>query len=516
MTEAEEETTTITSLSRVLKGTGLIIVGTVISVILSFLTKILIARFYDVYEYGLYSLSFTILNIAGTVSLLGIQSYLPRLVSYEKPKNPDKAYTAISTAIGVVFISSMLVSAVIFVYAPTFARVLHAPQMTVALKVLVIGLPPMALMNILIAGSRGHGRAREMFYYNYLAYYSIYFILVAISSLLKLPVIYLFVFFTVTQISVLAALVIDSLSKRIIVPKPFNKEIARELVRYSIPLFISTVIGLVLTWSDTLMIGYFGNERLVGFYRAATPFARLLTLFVGAVSYMYLPIASEIYSLGDIRGFKRVYQVLSKWIFLATIPFFSLFFVYPGAVIGLVFGPKYYVAAEPLRILSIGFLIRATFGLANVSLIAIKDTEFIMYSTLGGAIANVLLNYFLIPLMGINGAAVATSISISMVVIMNLVRLLKKSGLHPFTTSFIKPIIISSLLIGAIMASGITTSSIWVALLILTAFLASYGILVVFSRSIEKEDIEILEKIERKLDISLEPLINFLRKHVES
>lgn len=65
-------------------------------------------------------------------------------------------------------------------------------------------------------------------------------------------------------------------------------------------------------------------------------------------------------------------------------------------------------------------------GLNGLSLVVIKESGFVMYSTLISAMVNVVLNVMLIPTYGIEGAAIATAISYFVTNVLNSFRLYQK------------------------------------------------------------------------------------------
>jgi len=69
-----------------------------------------------------------------------------------------------------------------------------------------------------------------------------------------------------------------------------------------------------------------------------TPLTKLLSIFLGCAGFIYRPLATALYAQGKIEELKRVYQVLTKWIFLATLSLVAMMFLFPEATIELFFG----------------------------------------------------------------------------------------------------------------------------------------------------------------------------------
>ncbi|WP_367883079.1 MATE family efflux transporter [Thermococcus peptonophilus] len=215
----------------------------------------------------------------------------------------------------------------------------------------------------------------------------------------------------------------------------------------------------------------------------------------------------------------RVYQILTKWVFLLTLPpIFAVMFLFPKATISFLFGEKYVSAAPALQILSLGgFMFHTFLGLNGMTLIVIGKPKLNM---VGGdtfaVVSNISLNLALIPpRYGMVGAAVATAVSYFVANVFRSYWLYKMTGIHPFSWNYVKPLGISFLLLGVLKWLNLDVEDIWHAIPVLVVFLAVYALLVLLSRSIDREDVELLLTVEKRLGINLGGRIKkILRKFV--
>ncbi|GAB6136350.1 oligosaccharide flippase family protein [Thermococcus prieurii] len=74
------------ALQKIARGTGIVFVGTVISMLLQFVSRAIIARHFSTSDYGVFNLALTVLSIALVVATLGLQSALPREVAFYRKK----------------------------------------------------------------------------------------------------------------------------------------------------------------------------------------------------------------------------------------------------------------------------------------------------------------------------------------------------------------------------------------------------------------------------------------------
>ena len=240
--------------------------------------------------------------------------------------------------------------------------------------------------------------------------------------------------------------------------------------------------------------------------------ARLIPIFLSSTGVLYTPIVTPLYAQGKIKEMGRVYQMITKWIFMLTLPLFSLMFLFPDATIRFFFGTKYVSAAPALQILALGFMFHTFLGLNGLSLLVIGKPKLNMIGNTFAVISNVLLNFLLIPSYGIVGAAVATAASYFVANVFRSFWLYMETKIHPFNRNYVKPLVISFVLLGVIKGLNLRVTSIWYAVPVLVVFLGVYALLVPLSRSIDREDVELLLAVEKRLGVDLTYLKRLLQR----
>ena len=285
------------------------------------------------------------------------------------------------------------------------------------------------------------------------------------------------------------------------------------LIGFSAPLAVTSIIALVMAWTDTVMLGYFYGSKVVGVYNVAVPIAKQLSMFLGFIAFIYGPFCSSLYARNKISEIGRIYQILTKWVMFGALPLFVIVFVFPKAVINILFGHDYLAAASALRILSFAFLINVMLGLNGYTLIVFGNTRFLFFAGLVGGTTNILLNYLLIPRYGMVGAAVASATAIIILNALYSFKLYISWGIHPFTTSYLKSILASLISIGIVsFLSSTIRVTIPVAVLFLLIFGFVYAMLLVIMRAFDEEDIVMVKKVGQKLDLPVEKWIKILKR----
>jgi O-antigen/teichoic acid export membrane protein len=293
----------------------------------------------------------------------------------------------------------------------------------------------------------------------------------------------------------------------------------RELLSFSLPLMLAVFMGSIMMWIDTLMLGYFRNAADVGVYNVAHPTAWLLCFIVAALSALFLPVITELYTRHKKGELEIVSKTVTKWVFYFNLPFLLLLIFFSKQILNVVCGPEYIAGYAALGILSFGFFVTSINMTSYHILNVLKRTKSIFCITAVCAAINVVLNIVLIPVWGINGAALASALTYIIMTILLIIRTWQIALILPFSkTQMFKSAVIGIISIVLIYVIGrvlFSTFTIYIFLLLGLAFLVLYALLLLVFGGIEKEDIEILRAIEKKSGVRSERLRNFIKKFIK-
>ena len=508
------------SLQKIAKGTGIVFTGTIIGLIIGFVGRVILIRYITQTEYGIYCLALVIISIFVTISTLGLSEGSTRYIAYFRGKKEEgKVRGIITSSIKIAFIASISLAVISFFISDFISTsVFHTPALSTPLKIFSIAIPFTVLINVFIAIFRGFDRVDAKVYFQDIlrpVLYLLFLIAVVLFGLSFLGVIFAYlVSIAITCI----AFVIYMLKKSplsIRSGSSVTNPMTKELLFFSVPLLAVSMLIMVMSWTDTLMLGYFKTPDVVGVYNAAQPLAHLLSMTLSSMSFIYIPIISQLYSKNLIAELKRSYIILTKWIFLVTLPIFFVLFLFPDVVLNLLFGSRYIGAAVALQILAFGYFLNICLGFTYNTLLVLGKTKFLMWTLVISAIINIILNMVLIPPMGIIGAAIASAFSLIVTKILSLIKLYRFFEVHPFTKNYLKITGISVVFLFVFyILRDLVIMSFWMFMVLFVLFLVSYGLLVVFTKSFDEEDIMILLAIEKRLGIDLTSIKRFLKRFV--
>lgn len=185
----------------------------------------------------------------------------------------------------------------------------------------------------------------------------------------------------------------------------YDRELLRQLIVYSAPLIMNDISWWFIHSSDKVMIEWMLSEEELGLYTVASKIPALINTFVNIFAQAWgISSIKEIESTNDLSYYSQVFKVYSMLSFGASVAFIAITKPFMTLYVG-----KDFITAwryVPLLLLAASFsAISAYYGSMFG---ALKKSVECMWSTLIGAIANVLLNYVFIRFIGTWGAIVGT------------------------------------------------------------------------------------------------------------
>jgi O-antigen/teichoic acid export membrane protein len=508
------------SLKTAVRGTSLVFLGMVSSVLLWFLTKILIIRYTTKEEFGLYSLLVAIVGIFSVISTLGLQEGVARYIavfSGEGKRNEAKGIAG--DAIVIAFLSSLCVFSLLLFFSGILSKyIFYKPELQPPLKIISFLIPFSVMVSVMNGMLRGHNIFNLKVYVDvgqplfFLVFLGIFF-LVGFSFI---SIIYAYVLSMVMVFFIAGFYTLKKVELSLFSLRFWGRK--KELLGFSIPVLAVSMLGVVLGWTDTLMLGRYTKAESVGIYNVSISLAKLLTFPLSAISFVLMPIAGEMYGRNQSAELGRIYQVLTKWIFSATFPIFFILFFFPEMTISFLFGERFTDASVPLRILAVCFLFNSFMGANGLLLLVMGLSKTLMKVSMFGVALNIGLNYLLIKRLGygIIGAAISTLISYIALNLLISWILYRRSRIHPLTWKYIKPIVSSSV-IGLFIYALVKSLPLylWMLPVYLLLFLCGYLLSILLTKSIDEEDIYIFETILGKLGVpqsATDSLLKFISR----
>nr|WP_299067739.1 polysaccharide biosynthesis C-terminal domain-containing protein [uncultured Allomuricauda sp.] len=214
----------------------------------------------------------------------------------------------------------------------------------------------------------------------------------------------------------------------------------KEILGYSFLIILGGSAAIILLEIDKVMINQFIKIENVAYYGVATYIATVIIVPARAMHQITYPLTAELLNSGNHFELETLYRKTSLTLFIAS----GILFV----LIILNIDDLYLLLPESYRD---GFSIIFLIGLAKVFDSLLGNNNSILYNSqyyktvlvfgICLALLTILLNFFLIPQFGLEGAALASFISIFIFNLAKLVFVKLKFGFLPFSKATIKVLV---------------------------------------------------------------------------
>lgn len=488
-------------------GGSILFFGVVTELGISFLAKAVIARFLGAVNYGAVSLGVTTLGLLSTLSLLGLHSgvgrYLPRFDDLS-----DRRGILVAAATIALPISTLIGFGIAALAVPIATYVFTDPSIAPIIRIFGLAIPFAAIMKLSVGVIRGLQRATPRVLIQNITPPITRFTAVVIAVVLGAGVVGIATAYALAYVVAALAGVYYVFTRTELLSDVPPTPMRRELLSFSAPLVVSAAMAFVLTDLDTFMLGYFSSTRDVGIYNVVYPIAQLLTIGLTSFSFLLMPIISELDSQGETGKMIRIYQIVTKWIFIATLPVFIVVAIFPEMTITVTFGREYVDGALALSLLAVAYFSHAIAGPNTDVLTSLGHTRLIMWDNLAVGILNSILNVLLIPHYGFLGAGVATAVSYIALNLAYSTQLYRRTGIHPLSASLVRPGVIAVSLTAIVFWLTQTLFTVTIPLLIIVfgIFISVYVIIILRFGGVQEEEIALVLSFEERFDLDLGPV----------
>ena len=211
-------------------------------------------------------------------------------------------------------------------------------------------------------------------------------------------------------------------------PKP-EGQLWNAMLRYSIPLIPATIFWWITSVSDRYMVAYFLGTDANGLYAVACKIPTVLTLlstiFMEAWQFSAIQEAT-----GDREVHIRFYTQVWSAFLAVMVMAGSVIIVLCRLEIRMLSTRQYYEAWKYIPTLSMAMVFSAFSSFMGSVYVVTEKSRLSLWTALWSALANIFLNFLLIPRIGIQGAAIATLASY---VLCFAIRAVTSRRLIPFT-----------------------------------------------------------------------------------
>jgi len=374
---------------------------------LGYLIAIYISKLYGADVYGRYSILVTFAQFSVMLFSLGIPTAIVKLTSEAQHFNiiPNSNYLLRSTIL--LLLSGIFGSLIIYSTSYLFGfQIFHDSQLPKIFKYLSYFFVFMIFHNFgtqFLSGKKNFlAYGLNMFIFPNVLFFVFVFIFRYFGLISEF---YAFLSYLLSFSLVGFFLLINIPLKRVFQNYPYQN-----LLKLSLPILLSSAFLSIASWTDIFMLGSMATKVEVGIYSAAYKLATITLLVILTVNIVAAPKIAELFNQNKIVQLKSEVRSANRLMTFLTLPIVIVLLLFSKFLLGL-FGTEFLRGEMALFILTLGFLVNALCGTVTHILNMTNYQKILRNLTLAMAIINIVLNYFLIPKFGINGAAAASLIS---------------------------------------------------------------------------------------------------------
>jgi len=480
------------------KGGGIAFAGNLFVYFTRFAFGVMMARLLGAKQLGLYSLSLTITDIVGFMALLGLGAGITRYISIAlSHKDEASLWGIIQVSVGIPGLIGLVLAIGTFMFAePMSIHLFNRPSLAPVLRLASLGIPLLALIQVGSSITQGFKRMEYKVYAEDIA-----------LNLLKLILSVVLIGAGLAVIGAMSAHLVASAAAVVMYAYfvhrlfPLNRPLrkakynAGEMLRFSLPLYVSQFLNQFAGSLETLILGFFGLTG-VGIYTTALRVSAVGSMFFSSLQRISIPMFSELYSHNKVDQLKRVYQTTTKWAMAFNLPIFMTIAIFAKPLLAI-FGAEFVAGATGLIILAFASLFNAGTGACGSVITMTGHSRLTLTNSIIILAVNIGLDLLFIPRWGVKGAALGETFSVVLLNSVRVVQVFILLRIWPYNPSFIKPITAALIAAGATYLASQSLTSWPVLLQVVMGAVVLWGIyvLVIALLGLSEEDHLILDQL---------------------
>ncbi len=388
-------------MNKLIKNASWIIVCKIIQSLLSFVVSMMTARYLGPSNYGVINYAQSLVAFVGPITLLGFGNILVK----ELVNNPEKEGELIGTTTFFSFISSLICIAAVILYTMIANRGEHETILVCALFSITLSIQSFELIEYWFQAKllSKYSSIVSLIAYIIVSGFKIY--LLATEKNIYWFVLSYIIDYLFISVSLFAIYKHKDGQKCVI-----SKNRFRQLIKQSYPYILSTMMVTIFTQTDKIMLKQLIDPTSVGYYSTAVVLAGIASFFFQAIIDSFRPKLFDDYKADKKQFETNIIGLYSLVIYLSLL-FCTFVSVFARPIVLFTYGEGYRPAISTLRIV-VWFTTFTYLGIVrNIWILTENKQKLLTRINLVGALTNVVLNFLLIPILGINGAAIASLIT---------------------------------------------------------------------------------------------------------
>lgn len=405
---------------RHIRGSALLVLGRVLSLLLSMATAVVLVRALSKADYGAFAYALALAAAARVLLSLGQGRLLSRfMATYEEQRDYPRMFGALFLTIGTIFVTSVVCISAVYLFPNALVGSAVQGDQPIHLLLILVFLSPLeALDQVFVSLFAVFSKPTAIFFRKFLMAPGLRLVVVLILATTGASVTFLAVGYVLASLAGILLYVVLFVAalreqglwqelhpRRIVVPY-------RDVFEFSFPLITGELALLSFTVGGVFVLGLSQPITEVANYRAVFNPARLNTAVMASFVTLFLPVVARFHTREDSVGLRNSYWHTAAFVAVWTFPIFALTGPLAPATTVTLFGARYADSASVLAVLSVGYYINVALGFNAYTLQVCGRIRYLVGVNVTVAALNIGLCLLLAPRYAAVGIAVANCIAL--------------------------------------------------------------------------------------------------------
>lgn len=387
--------------NKIVKNATWIIGCKIIKAILTVIVTMITARYLGPSNYGLISYAASIVTFVTPIMKLGLDS----IIVHEIINNPDGEGEILGTTI----LANLISATLCIIGISSFVCIVNKGESE---TIVVCVIYSMLLLFQAIEMIQYWFQAKVLSKYSAISMLISYIIVTLFQIYISATGkgIYWFAISYSIDFFIIAVLLLYTYKKKKGQKLKFSFLIFKRMFAKSKYYIVSSMMVTIFAQTDKIMLKLMVGNEAVGYYSAAVTSANMIGFVFAAIIDSVRPSIFE----GKVKSkecFENRLKNLYTIIIYCSLIISLILTILSPLVVRILYGKEYIASISSLRIV-VWYTTFSYLGtVRNIWIVAENKQKYLWIINFSGAILNVVINYILIPLYGINGAAIASLIT---------------------------------------------------------------------------------------------------------
>ncbi|MEY8849454.1 oligosaccharide flippase family protein [Psychroserpens sp. XS_ASV72] len=431
--------------AELLKGGATVFLLKILGMVLGYAIMLYITNNFGAKDYGAYAFSIVLLNILIIFPRFGLDNSLVRIITaINEEGNYRHIKSVLFKACLIVLLVSVLIVSIGLIFKDQFIEFIDSEGLKENYTYVLYTLIPFSLLVIIFATFQSYKNSSLFILFKFTLVNVFFISLLLVFKAFGIDKPLFSIYFYATLLTFVFGLLFFLKKLKNISRKPDEIKVAyvtnydfKKIISISTPMLFAGSFLFIISWIDIIMIQLYMEDYEVGLYSVAQKISVLSSIFLFSINAIATPKFAELFASQKIEELGSVVRKSTKLIFYSTAPLLIVLVVFSDFVLGLN-GDEFINAKTVLILLCIGQFIGSISGSVGYIMQMTNNQKLFQRVVFFSGILNLTLNFILIPIYGINGAAISTMTTIILTNISLVIIIKRKLGFWTFYLPFNK------------------------------------------------------------------------------